>query len=305
MGDARKGLAISGGGAYGAYAGGILQYLIDDKGNDYDLVVGTSTGALIAPLAAMNKIDLLKRAYTNVTNEDIYNVNPFVIENGKVKSIKTWNAIWRILQGKESLGETKRLRETIENFLPEKIYRQLQETEKQVLVAVTNLNKQRVEYKANYLNGREDFMDWMWASACVPVFMSLVEKDGADYVDGGLVDHNPIHLLFERSCKSIDAIMLRPKMKVPNFSQNKNILNVIMHSIGTMVHEISQDDAEIAELMALKYDVEINFYYMPEELTSNSFVFNKKEMTQWWEHGYQIASTEKKGVKRFIAGKVD
>lgn len=301
MDEQRKGLAISGGGAYGAYAGGILQYLISDKGNDYDIVVGTSTGALMAPLAAMQQIDSLKKAYTHVTNEDIYNVNPFNIENGKVKGIKKWNAVWRILQGKESLGETKKLRKTIEEFLPQALYGQLQNTDKQVIVAVTNLNKQRAEYKENYLNGRQDFIDWMWASASVPVFMSLVEKDGADYVDGGLVDHNPIHLLFERGCRSIDAIMLRPKMEVPEFSKNENVLNVIMHSIGTMVHEISQDDEQIAELMALKYDVEINFYYMPEELTSNSYVFNPKEMTRWWEQGYQIASTEGKGVKRFIA----
>lgn len=295
--EKRKGLAISGGGAFGAYAGGVIQYLIEDRGHNYDIVVGTSTGALIAPFAALNKVDLLKKAYTNISNTDIFNVNPFKIENGKVTGIKTWNAIWRIIRGKKTLGETKILRDTIEGFITEELYSQLQATKKQVIVAVTNLNKQQVEYKPNYVNLRQDFIDWMWASSCMPVYMSLVHKDGAEYIDGGLVDHNPIQLLFERGCSSIDAIMLRPKITAPGFSKNTNILKVIMHTIGTMSHEVSQDDVKIAELMARKYNVDINFYYTPEKLSSNSLVFNKTQMTEWWDYGYATAQQGEKMQK--------
>ncbi len=300
MVNGRKGLAISGGGAFGAYAGGVIQYLIKDLGRDYDIVVGTSTGALMAPLAALGKVDLLKKAYTNVSNKDIYNVNPFEIENGEVTGIKTWNAIWRIIRGKDTLGETKPLRDTIENYFTEELYSQLQAADKQVIVAVTNLNKQRAEYKPNYINFRQDFIDWMWASASVPVYMSLVHKNGAEYVDGGLVDYNPIHLLFERGCSSIDAIMLRPKIVAPKFSENTNILKVIMHTIGTMAHEISQDDIEIAELMARKYDVDINFYYTPEKLSDNSLVFNKAQMIEWWDYGYDMARKDEQ-MQKFMA----
>lgn len=299
--DGRKGLAISGGGAFGAYAGGVIQYLIKDLGHDYDIVVGTSTGALMAPFAALGKVDLLKKAYTNVSDKDIYNVNPFIIESGEVKGIKTWNAIWRIIKGEETLGETKKLRDTIENFFTEEMYKELPATDKQVIVAVTNLNKQLAEYKPNYVNPRQDFIDWMWASACVPVYMSLVHKDGAEYVDGGLVDYNPIHLLFERGCSTIDAIMLRPKIVAPEFAKNTNILKVILHTIGTMSHEISQDDIEIAELMARKYDVDINFYYTPEKLSDNSLVFNKTQMTEWWEDGYETAKKGETGVLKFAS----
>ncbi|HLR32814.1 MAG TPA: patatin-like phospholipase family protein, partial [Fodinibius sp.] len=270
-------------------------------GKEYDIIVGTSTGALMAPLAAMGKIDLLKEAYTNVSNKDIYDINPFKIENGEVTGIKFWNAVWRIIQGKESLGVTKKLRETIERFVPEELYDQLQATDKQVIVAVTNLNKQRAEYKPNYTNSRHDFIDWMWASACVPVYMSVVEKDSHDYVDGGLVDHNPIHLLFERNCVSMDVIMLRPKIKVPEYAKNTNLFDVLAHTIGTMTHEVSNDDIEIAELMAFKYKVDLNFYYLPEELSDNSLVFNEAEMEQWWALGYQTAQQGKKGYQRFYA----
>jgi predicted acylesterase/phospholipase RssA len=45
-----KALVISGGGSKGAFAVGVLKYLFQEKGHEYDIISGTSTGALIAPL---------------------------------------------------------------------------------------------------------------------------------------------------------------------------------------------------------------------------------------------------------------
>ena len=42
-----KALVISGGGSKGAFAGGIAQYLIEEKKKNYELFVGTSTGSLM------------------------------------------------------------------------------------------------------------------------------------------------------------------------------------------------------------------------------------------------------------------
>lgn len=42
-----KALVISGGGSKGAFAGGVAQYLMEEKNIDYDLFLGTSTGSLM------------------------------------------------------------------------------------------------------------------------------------------------------------------------------------------------------------------------------------------------------------------
>ncbi len=47
---------ISGGGSMGAYGAGTLAAL----NKDYDLVCGVSTGALMSPLVALKKWDILK-----------------------------------------------------------------------------------------------------------------------------------------------------------------------------------------------------------------------------------------------------
>jgi NTE family protein len=55
-----RALVISGGGSKGAFAGGVAQYLIEEKGKKYDIFLGTSTGSLLIPhLAAGN----LKKIY--------------------------------------------------------------------------------------------------------------------------------------------------------------------------------------------------------------------------------------------------
>ena len=68
---AKKALVISGGGSKGAFAVGALAYMVEELGLTFDLVAGTSTGALIAPLAVLGDVDGLVRIYTSVETKDI------------------------------------------------------------------------------------------------------------------------------------------------------------------------------------------------------------------------------------------
>ena len=61
-----KALVISGGGSKGAFAGGVAQYLIEQKGRAYDMFLGTSTGILLVPHLASNDIGKLYDVFTNV-----------------------------------------------------------------------------------------------------------------------------------------------------------------------------------------------------------------------------------------------
>ena len=71
-----KALVISGGGSLGAWGGGVAEYLFN-TGNTYDVIVGTSTGALLSPMIAMNNFAELKSAYTSMNQNDIFDINPF------------------------------------------------------------------------------------------------------------------------------------------------------------------------------------------------------------------------------------
>ncbi|MBI1770562.1 MAG: patatin-like phospholipase family protein [Bacteroidetes bacterium] len=99
---------ISGDGAYGVWGAGLCLRLHEVDKNEYKIVVGTSTGSLMAPLVLLNKYKLLKTAYTSVTQKDIFNVNPFK-PNGQLKALTVG---WRFVFN-NSLGETYALRRLI------------------------------------------------------------------------------------------------------------------------------------------------------------------------------------------------
>ena len=75
-----KALVISGGGSKGAFAGGVAEYLIKEKKNDYDILIGTSTGSLMVTHLAIGKVDELKEIYSNVDQHTIFNICPFKIK---------------------------------------------------------------------------------------------------------------------------------------------------------------------------------------------------------------------------------
>jgi len=89
MSKKKRALVVSGGGSKGAYAGGILDYLINVEKVDYDIYVASSTGTLVQLLTARGDIPKLKKAYTSVSNNDIWKINPFKIISNKNGIIKT------------------------------------------------------------------------------------------------------------------------------------------------------------------------------------------------------------------------
>jgi len=72
----KRALVLSGGGAKGAFTAGVVKYLMVEFGLNFDLVVGTSTGALIAPLVASQDIANLIHFYENVEQQDILKDRP-------------------------------------------------------------------------------------------------------------------------------------------------------------------------------------------------------------------------------------
>ena len=111
-----KALVISGGGSKGAFAGGVAQYLIEEKNKDYDLFIGTSTGSLLVCHLALGKVDKIKAVYTNVNQNSIFSHCPFVIKNKKgveTIGIHHCNVIKNLLRGRKTFGESKNLKKLI------------------------------------------------------------------------------------------------------------------------------------------------------------------------------------------------
>ncbi|MGB5363363.1 MAG: patatin-like phospholipase family protein, partial [Aureibaculum sp.] len=162
-----KALVISGGGSKGAFAGGVAEYLIDEKNNKYDLFLGTSTGSLMVSHLALDKLYELKAIYTTVNQRKIFSNNPFAVRTmhgEKIISINHLNTFWNFINGRKNFGESKNLRKFIRKYVTESYYHKLRESDKDVIITVSNITENKVEYKSVNDYSYLDFCDWIWAS---------------------------------------------------------------------------------------------------------------------------------------------
>ena len=291
----KKALVISGGGSKGAFAGGVVQYLKEGLHKDYDIYIGTSTGSLLISHMALDEVERIKEIYTSVNQDSIFSTCPFVVKKKKYGineiSINHWNVLRNFLRGSKTFGESHNLRELIGNSITEEDFYQLKLSQKDIVVTVSNLSLNQVEYKSIRDFSYEEFLDWIWISCNYTPFMSLVRKNGCEYADGGLGSVVPIEEAVKRGAKEIDAIILHTETTLINRMPSKNPFSLITNIFGFMVDRIENQNIRIGKFAAAHNDVIINFYYTPTILTTNSLIFNKAEMTQWWQRGYQFAKT--------------
>ncbi|MBZ9631924.1 patatin-like phospholipase family protein [Salegentibacter sp. LM13S] len=287
-----RALVISGGGSKGAFAGGVAQYLIQEEGKKYDLFLGTSTGSLLIPHLAMGNIDKVYDIYTNVNQRKIFNVNPFVVkrkEGREYVTINYFNMFWQFVRKKRTFGESQNLRKHIKRNFSEENFDQLKNQVEDVVVTVSNLSRNRVEYKSINDFSYEDFCDWIWISCNYIPFMSLAKKDGFEYADGGLGCVVPIREAIKRGATEVDAIILEAENMEYNKVLGKNPFSLMINLFGFLLDQVEYHDIVEGKLAALNKKVKLNTYYTPTKLTENSLVFNKKLMGEWWQQGYDHA----------------
>ena len=286
-----RALVISGGGSKGAFAGGIAEYLITVCKNDYDLFVGTSTGSLLIPLLSIGEISKLKEVYTSVNQNSIFNRNPFIIKerDGEFEiRINHLNILIGFLKGSKTFGESKSLKKLILRTVTPYFFEKMKNQLVDVVVTVSNISLGKVEYKSVKDFNREDFCDWIWASANLVPFMSLVRKNGYEYGDGGLGNVVPIAEAINRGAKEVDIILLKtekPFQKKPV----KNVLELTTRIFDFLLEQIITNDITIGKLRSKHDEITLNFYNPPEMLTKNSLIFEPKKMKKWWDLGFEFA----------------
>ncbi|MGJ5641432.1 patatin-like phospholipase family protein [Formosa sp. S-31] len=287
-----RALVISGGGSKGAFAGGVAQYLIQYRKYDYDLIIGTSTGSLMASHLALKKVEKIKEVYTSVSQDDIFSSCPFLIKKKKgMETIKInhVNVLRNILNGRKTFGESYNLKRLIKSVFTEKEFETLKESNIDVVVTVSNLSMNEVEYKSVKEFDYDEFCEWIWISCNYTPFMSLIKKNGCEYADGGLGSMVPVEEAIKRGATTVDAIILQTELTQLNRMPSLNAFSLLTNMFAFMLDRIMRQNIKIGKYVATNNDAIINFYYTPTVLTTNSLIFNKEKMTSWWQSGFDFA----------------
>lgn len=287
-----RALVISGGGSKGAFAGGVAQYLMEREKREYDMFLGTSTGSLLVPHLALNKIDKIYDIFTNVQQQDIFSVSPFVQRkkgDREYVSIDFVNSLWQFVKMKRTFGESKALKRNIRKNFTFEEFQRIRETKHDVVVTVSNLSMNRVEYKSINDCSYEEFCNWIWISCNYIPFMSLAKVDGYEYADGGLGCVIPIREAILRGATEVDAVVLEAENLGKQRVLGKNPFSLMMNLFGHLLDQVERSDIEIGKLAAKNRNVKLNLYYTPTSLTENSLIFSKRLMRKWWQQGYDYA----------------
>ena len=290
-----KALVISGGGSKGAFAGGVAEYLINDKEKEYDLFLGTSTGSLMVTHMALGRMRELKAIYTTVSQRKIFSNNPFVVrtvDGEKVVSINHLNTLWNFINGRRTFGESKNLRKFIKKYITEDYFNRVKNSDKDVIVTLSNITTNVVEYKSINDYNYKDFCDWIWGSCNYVPFMSLLRKNGYEYADGGFGCLVPIREAILRGATEVDAIILETEVSQSNRMPSKNPFALMSNVFEFMLDHVERHNVSIGKLEAKHKNVKLNLYYTPTVLTTNSLIFNKKLMKKWWKYGYEHAKEQ-------------
>lgn len=196
----KVGLMLGGGGAKGGYQLGVIRALQEANLIDkIDCIAGTSIGAI-------NALLLMSLNDSNKMSE-IWNLaqakNPI-----KQK-------LFRINQDKEGLYSLEVLREIFDKYIDIKkvknskidtfvVASKIIDTKK-IASQIRTGNHEKTVF---HINKMENPFDAVIASASIPLFFGTTYIDDQAYVDGGLVDNNPLDILIEQGCNVILSVPL-------------------------------------------------------------------------------------------------
>ena len=85
-------------------------------------------------------------------------------ENREYVSIDFLNSLWQFIKMKRTFGESKSLRRYLKKHFTFEEYKLIKESSEDVVVTVSNLSKNIVEYKSIKDFSYDEFCDWIWIS---------------------------------------------------------------------------------------------------------------------------------------------
>jgi len=270
----RTALVISGGGSKGAFAVGAVDYLMHVKKIKFDILCGTSTGALISGLIASNKSEMLRSLYTSVYTKDII----------------TKRFLPAALLFFDSLYSTKPLEALIKKNITGQDGPTIFNSEIQMFLTTMSLqsgktvyfqtgpeSKKSSKYGVYHLNDYKKLLDALLASSSQPVLMSPVSIDTGvytdQYVDGGVKDVAPLRVAIDNGATEIYTILLNPADFPREEKKFDHIMPIAGRTLFAMCQEIMENDINICQETNDKID---KYSILGSNILDNPYAVKKK-----------------------------
>jgi NTE family protein len=238
-----RAIVLSGGGARGAFQVGALRHLLGAKRNRYDIICGTSVGALNGAFLAQYQVGQEPEAARGL--EDLWRS---LKGNGSIYRRWYWGLLGRLpavlprwAGGRLSAYSSKPLRHLVRTRLSP---RRVQESGRILRVGAVDLVTG--ERKVWTEQDGPRLWDGVLASSSFPVMLEPVRIGSALYTDDGVRDITPIGEAILAGATEIDAIACSPLGVPPH--KPKTGLDVLERCLMAMSDEIDRQDFDVVEL---------------------------------------------------------
>ncbi|HEX9575978.1 MAG TPA: patatin-like phospholipase family protein [Myxococcales bacterium] len=233
----RQALVLAGGGSKGAFEVGVLQRLMGDQQNDYELLCGTSVGAINAAYLAQTPlgqpqqaIAKLRAQWDTVTTDKVH---------------KRWFPFGRVEAFfKTSVYDSEPIHKWIRSGLDTSAVRSSGRRLRIVAVSFGTGES----FVAN--EQTPDLPEWVIASSAFPVMLTPASIGGDLWTDGGLRSVTPLGEAIRAGAGDIDVVLCSdPFAKSPfAVADARAIPQLLLRSIDIMNDEVSRADLRIAGL---------------------------------------------------------
>ncbi len=261
----KRGIALGGGGARGAYQAGAIKALKEHGYlDDFDAVSGVSVGSLNASLLSMHDFDAIDALWLSNKGAELFDKPEHILKTMVTENVKLYD---------KGIYETKRLEDLIDEIVN---YEQLRNHPLYVGIAYVgeedtgffDLVRANIQYRFD----KEHYMRYvslndydnatikktLLASCAIPMVFKPVKINGKTYLDGGIFEKLPIQPLVDAGCDEVIAIDLfrfhfRRKTKegattIRHIYPSRNLRGVMdfKESLNTMRYETGYEDAKKA-----------------------------------------------------------
>ena len=284
-------LVLAGGGIKGAYQVGAIKYLLD-KNVKFNLIVGTSVGAVNGALIAQGDFKKLSELYMSLKRrEDL--IRPWVFSGiGFIDWLLT-PISYAIGFFKGSLYTNKPYRSLLDkHLLPNKI----RSSKIQFVSCSYNLSS-KAKYFAHSkrLEKASDIRTFVEASSSFTLGMPPVKHKGKTYTDGGVVEPIPAKYGIKASKHKTIIILTGPKNPTGAPPDTDYLSGMALSSIDAMFDEIYRNDLQSGLDNYWKSSDKIRVVPMETGFFNDSFDVDSKKINQAIDHGYAMAKKHLKG----------
>ena len=202
----KLGIALAGGGSKGAYEMGVWQAL-RELNVSYDVVTGTSIGAVNGVLMVQNDYDLGLELWSTTTAETIMK-NGLNLRHDMDYYFENRDQLLSFAKGYAAShgADISPYIEKLQRYIrPEAFFTS------DVDYAAVTARFPGLQYTEVRKTDMRPETIWQWvlaSSACFPVF-PLCEIEGQSYIDGGYADNLPINAAFRMGAERVIAVALK------------------------------------------------------------------------------------------------